>query len=335
MPARRWAFPASTATSGTTTLVFPASTSATSAEGSAGTNWYQFDTTFQMSKSWPTTAGRTTCAAGSICGRWRLGAVRRTTRAGVSIHRRPLWLFGRRLHARPPIERHSTDRSDSGARRRMAQRVFVNDVWQASRNLTLSLGLRYELNTPVQTYAGVASMLTKFETIIPSANMADYPFEGFKFHEANYKDIAPRLGATYRWDKTVVRADRDLLQPESDELVHVPDQQSAGRRGDDLFDGSNESICRSPPRRDRLDRRAVRTSSRQRAICRTRARISGAWICSGAGSWPGAGHPVRGIDTSHLDRSFFNNTPTPGPGSNIDARRPSQNSDSAGSSPTI
>ena len=31
---------------------------------------------------------------------------------------------------------------------------FINDVWQASRNLTLSLGLRYELNTPVQTYAG-------------------------------------------------------------------------------------------------------------------------------------------------------------------------------------
>ena len=46
---------------------------------------------------------------------------------------------------------------------------FVNDVWQASRNLTLSLGLRYELNTPVQTYAGLASMLAEdFETIIPT-----------------------------------------------------------------------------------------------------------------------------------------------------------------------
>ena len=63
----------------------------------------------------------------------------------------------------------------------------------------MSLGLRYELNTPVQTYEGVASMLdSDFETIIPSANLAAYPFEGFKFHEANYKDIAPRLGATYR-----------------------------------------------------------------------------------------------------------------------------------------
>ena len=81
---------------------------------------------------------------------------------------------------------------------------FVNDVWQASRNLTLSLGLRYELNTPVQTYAGLASMLAEDqETIIPSS----FPAVGFKFHNPNYKDIAPRLGATYRLgEKTVLRA---------------------------------------------------------------------------------------------------------------------------------
>src|SRR5213594_4011934 len=81
---------------------------------------------------------------------------------------------------------------------------FVNDVWQPSRNVTLSLGLRYELNTPVQTYAGFASMLAEDEeTIIP----ASFPAQGFKFHEPNYKDIAPRLGATYRLgEKTVMRA---------------------------------------------------------------------------------------------------------------------------------
>src|SRR5262249_62212861 len=81
---------------------------------------------------------------------------------------------------------------------------FVNDVWQASRNLTFSLGLRYELNTPVQTYAGLASMLSEdFETIIPGS----FPAVGFEFSEPNYKDIAPRLGATYRLDaKTALRA---------------------------------------------------------------------------------------------------------------------------------
>jgi outer membrane receptor protein involved in Fe transport len=65
---------------------------------------------------------------------------------------------------------------------------FVNDTWQASPNVTLNLGLRYELNTPVQTYAGFASMLAEDqETIIPSS----FPTVGFKFHDPNYTDIAP------------------------------------------------------------------------------------------------------------------------------------------------
>ena len=85
---------------------------------------------------------------------------------------------------------------------------FINDIWQATRNLTLSLGLRYELNTPVQTYAGLATMLAEdFVTIIPSPNLAASRSKGFKFTEANNKDFAPRLGATYRFgEKTVLRA---------------------------------------------------------------------------------------------------------------------------------
>ena len=85
---------------------------------------------------------------------------------------------------------------------------FINDTWQAKRNLTLSLGLRYERSTPVQTYAGVADMLAEdFLTIIPSPNLSAYPVKGFEFTEPNNKDFAPRLGATYRLgEKTVVRA---------------------------------------------------------------------------------------------------------------------------------
>ena len=68
--------------------------------------------------------------------------------------------------------------------------------------------MRYERSTPVQTYAGVADMLAEdFLTIIPSPNLAAYPVKGFEFTEPNNKDLAPRLGATYRLsEKTVVRA---------------------------------------------------------------------------------------------------------------------------------
>ena len=85
---------------------------------------------------------------------------------------------------------------------------FVNDNWQARRNLTLSLGMRYERSTPVQTYAGVADMLAEdFLTIIPSPTLSAYPVKGFEFTEPNNKDFAPRLGATYRLsEKMVVRA---------------------------------------------------------------------------------------------------------------------------------
>ena len=79
-----------------------------------------------------------------------------------------------------------------------------NDVWQATHDMTLSLGLRYERNTPVQTYEGFASMLNADQTaIIPSS----FPAVGFEFHEPNTKDWGPRLGATYRLsEKTVLRA---------------------------------------------------------------------------------------------------------------------------------
>ena len=77
---------------------------------------------------------------------------------------------------------------------------FVNDIWQASRNLTLSLGLRYELNTPVQTYAGLASMLAEdFETIIPST----FPSQGLQVHRGELQGLrarvsAPRIGSARR-----------------------------------------------------------------------------------------------------------------------------------------
>ena len=50
-----------------------------------GTNWYQFDTTFQVSNVLVVhTVDRTTYAPDSICGAWRPAGKRPTTRAGAS-----------------------------------------------------------------------------------------------------------------------------------------------------------------------------------------------------------------------------------------------------------
>jgi len=200
---------------------------------------------------------------------------------------------------------------------------FVNDVWQASRDLTFSLGLRYELNTPVQTYAGYASMLADdFTTIIPSS----FPTVGFEFSEPNYKDIAPRLGATYRLkENTVLRAGYGIY--------YNPNQMN-----------SFTFLTNNPPIA------AVSTFSSDPAF--PTLSFEHPFGVVGPGGPPDMISPTRelpnarkdqwsvdvqrelgptaaldfqyvGSNTIHLDRSFFNNTPQPGPGP-VDPRRPSQ-----------
>src|SRR3954468_8699992 len=175
----------------------------------SGTNWYQFDTTFEASDVLA----------------WNRGS--HNVRAGVDLRRLPT---GRRAandaRGRFDFTGQMTGYSMADFMMGIPRTVipptdqiqghvggwrngfFINDNWQARRNLTLSLGMRYERSTPVQTYAGVADMLAEdFLTIIPSPLRSAYPVKGFEFTEPNNKDFAPRLGATYRLsEKTVVRA---------------------------------------------------------------------------------------------------------------------------------
>ncbi len=222
----------------------------------------------------------------STCGGWRPAGARPTIRAGcfdftgdITGYSVADFMLGLPRTVIPPTDQIQ---GHVGGWR---NGFFVNDDWQATRNLTLSLGLRYELNTPVQTYAGFASMLAEdFQTIIPAPSA--YPVKGFKFTEPNYKDIAPRLGATYRLEREdrAARRLRDLLQPEPDELVHVPDQQPAdGGRVDVHARIRRTRRCRStsptgvagPVGRARHDLADA-------ASARTRARISGASTSSGS-----------------------------------------------------
>ena len=173
--------------------------------GAGGSNWYQSDTTFQASNVLAYSAGAHNLRAGFDLR--RLTTARRAANdprglfsftGDISGHSVADFMLGLPRTVIPPTDQIQ---GDVGGWR---NGFFVNDVWQPSRNLTLSLGLRYELNTPVQTYEGLATMLAEdLETIIPQT----LPSPGFKFHDPNYTDIGPRLGATYRLsEKTVVRA---------------------------------------------------------------------------------------------------------------------------------
>lgn len=83
---------------------------------------------------------------------------------------------------------------------------FFQDTWQATKNLTLDLGLRYELYTPIKSrYAGAASNYdpstnTLLVCGVGSVDMAC----GVKLEK---NDWAPRIGIAYRLkSRSVIRA---------------------------------------------------------------------------------------------------------------------------------
>jgi hypothetical protein len=292
--------------------------------GAAGTNWYQFDTTFQMSNVLAYSAGAHNLRTGFDLRRLATGRRAANDPRGlfsftndITGYSMAAFMLGLPRTVIPPTDQIQ---GHVGGWR---NGFFVNDVWQASRNFTLSLGLRYELNTPVQTYEGLATMLAEDqETIIP----ATLPSVGFEFHEPNYKDWGPRLGATYRLsEKTVLRAGFGIYYnpnqmnsftflTNNPPLAAVTTYTSPSTNPTLSFDhptgvvgpaGRPDMI--SPTRELPNARKDQWSFDLQRELWRNTA-LDIQYV---------------GSNTSHLDRSFFNNTPTPGPG-DIDPRRPSQ-----------
>jgi hypothetical protein len=292
--------------------------------GAAGTNWYQFDTTFQLSNVLAYSAGAHNLRTGFDLRRLATGRRAANDPRGlfgftndITGYGMAAFMLGLPRTVIPPTDQIQ---GHVGGWR---NGFFVNDVWQPARNITLSLGLRYEMNTPVQTYEGLATMLAEdLETIIP----ATLPSVGFKFHEANYSDWGPRLGATYRLsDKTVVRAGFGIYYnpnqmnsftflTNNPPLAAVTTYTSSATNPTLSFEhptgvggaaGRPDMI--SPTRELPNARKDQWSIDLQRELWRNTA-LDLQYV---------------GSNTSHLDRSFFNNTPTPGAG-DVDPRRPSQ-----------
>ena len=203
---------------------------------------------------------------------------------------------------------------------------FVVDNWQATKKLTLNLGLRYELPTVPYTVNGYATILNRSQTaIIPS----DAPQPGFQFIGPNHKDFAPRVGFAYRvTEKTVIRGGYGIY--------YNPNQTN-----------TFTFLSLNPP--------FVTTSTYNATAGNPTLSLSDPTPGSSAGKpapaniitpnydlptaymnqwsfdieqavWKNAALDIQylGSHSVHLDRSYYNNTPLlPGPGS-IALRRPNQ-----------
>jgi outer membrane receptor protein involved in Fe transport len=96
---------------------------------------------------------------------------------------------------------------DNPGTRHKALFSFVHDKWQATKNLTVDLGLRHEFYTP---FTGIEEQggLSNYD---PSNNTVRVTGYGSVPQDVGvnrvYTNFAPRLGASYRFtDKTVIRA---------------------------------------------------------------------------------------------------------------------------------
>ena len=171
---------------------------------SGNANWTQGDSTFQMSNVLAYSRGAHNMRAGFDLR--RLG-----TQRGTFNERRGMFTFNGQITGYAPADfmlglpQRVTTPADRIINDIISWRngFFVNDTWQLNRKTTLNLGLRYELQLVPYTVNGNASLLNREQTAI----VPETPTPGFKFHDANLKDFAPRLGVAYRaTEKTVVRA---------------------------------------------------------------------------------------------------------------------------------
>jgi len=293
--------------------------------GGSGTNWYQFDKTFQFSNVLAYTSGSHNIRTGFDARRLETG--RRAANnprgsftfngdmTGYSVADLALGLPRTVTTPLDQLQGHV-----GGWR----SGYFINDTWQATRDLTLNLGIRYELHTPVQTFEGFASMLNAEQTgLIPS----NFPAKGFEFHEPNKKDFAPRIGAAYRLgEKTVLRSGFGIYYNPNQMNTFTFLTNNPPLSAEFTFQSlpNNPTLTLASPFGVAGPGGPPNVTSPNRHLPNAR---KDQWSFDVQRElWNGTALDIQylGSHTSNLDRSFFVNTPAPGPGA-IDARRPNQN----------
>ena len=200
---------------------------------------------------------------------------------------------------------------------------FFADKWQVSPKLTVSLGLRYELPTVPESTNGNGTILDPTQThFIPATVPQKIPYTN-AFHNI----WEPRLGFAYRVsEKWVVRGGYGIYfnpnhtntftlattNPPFSTIYTYNNNIAAPNLS--LADPAPSTTGTLPkPNAFTINPDLPPASMNQWSFDLERT------------LWRGAGLDIQymGSRTVHLDRSFFNNTPFPGPGS-IDARRPNQ-----------
>jgi len=289
----------------------------------ASTNWYQNDSTTQLSEQLSWNHHSHNIQAGLEFRRLATG------RAAVNSAR-GAFTFNGTLTGYAPADfilglPQSFTTPGPEVRGRTAEwrdGFFVTDKWQVSRKLTVDYGIRYELPTVAYTINGVATELNPNQTALVGGT------PGYHFTAPNHSDWAPRVGLAYRiTDKTVFRAGAGIyynpnqtnsytfLNTNPPYTTILTCSYSVGVGVPSLGNPFTTGVCptaatagtiATDPWHQPTPRMNQWSASLQRQL------------------WNGGGLEVQylGSHSYHLDRSYYNNTPLePGPGS-VSSRRP-------------
>ncbi|HEV3201391.1 MAG TPA: carboxypeptidase regulatory-like domain-containing protein [Bryobacteraceae bacterium] len=291
--------------------------------GNGGTNWYQNDSTVQLSEQISWSHGAHNIMAGAEFRRLATG------RAAVNSARGTFTFNGQLTGYAPadfilgaPQSFATPGPEIRGRTAEWRDGFFILDKWQVSRKLTLNYGLRYELPTVPYTINGVASELNPTQTALVVAT------PGFGFIAPNHNDWAPRLGFAYRFnEKTVFRGGGGIYynpnQTNSYTFLNTNPPfatillctWSASLPAVSLSNPFGvPGACPSAPTAG-----LVVTDPWHQPTARMNQWSAGLE----RQLWNGGGLELQylGSHSYHLDRSYYNNTPYPGPGP-VNSRRP-------------
>lgn len=221
---------------------------------------------------------------------------------------------------------------------------FVLDNWQVSQKLTLNYGIRYELPTVPYSLNGFTRILNPQQTaLIPDSNAttpgAFVPTPGFKFINPTHNDWAPRVGFAYRVnDKSTLRGGFGIYYNANQLNSYTLTTQNYPLSTSATYNTSvtDRLTFTNPAPGGASGNPSPTTPGSYVSAVTIDPRLPTQqlyqWnLSAGQELWSGAGAELQylGSHGLHLDRNFYNNTPTPIPGDgtesgDINIRRPNQ-----------
>ena len=297
--------------------------------GNGGTNWFQYDTTWQGTDSFTYTRGAHTLIFGAELRKLI------TSRSAVNNADGAFTFSGSFTgYAQADLVLGYAQNSQTPGpqiRNQVAEwrdGFFVVDNWQATKRLTLNLGFRYELPTVPYTTNGYATILNPAQTALIPAKTPD---PGFGFINPTHKDFAPRVGLAYRLtDKTVVRAGYGIYYNPNQTNTFTFLSQNPPFGTTTTYNSSASPlvlVTLSNPTAGAAHQNALSNTTIYTPNPNLPTAYQNQWSFDiQQGVWASGALDLQyiGSHTLHLDRNFYNNTPLPGSSAAINSRRPNQ-----------